>query len=135
MSKENFFEIEGKVYKMLPMQDGFKNDFRKREFVLEITNKVGDKTYTDLVPFTAMNERADRLEQFSVGDWVSVGFALSGREWTPPDKPGEVKFFGSLTAITMQVTQYREKTPEEVAPAEVQKTQSEMFTEDDTLPF
>jgi hypothetical protein len=134
MATENFFEIEGKILEMFPLQDGFKNNFRKREFVLEIVKKVGDKTYTETVPFTTMNDRADRLETFSIGDEVKVGFALSGRKWSPPDKPDEIKYFGSNTAITMQLLSKREATASEVAPQEVKEAKGDLF-EDDTLPF
>ena len=67
------------------------DSFRKREFV--VIDASGQ--YAQTILFQAVQERADLLNNFKVGDVVEVTFFLRGREWTNP-KDGTVRFFNSL---------------------------------------
>jgi hypothetical protein len=65
--------------------------FRKREFVVELGQ---NPKYPQFVLFQLTGDRCESLDQFKVGDEVSIDFSLRGREWKSPK--GEIKFFNSL---------------------------------------
>jgi hypothetical protein len=51
------------------------------------------------VLFQLTGDRCEQLDEFEVGDDVSVEFSLRGREWKSPR--GEIKFFNSLDVWTI----------------------------------
>ncbi len=65
--------------------------FTKREFVVELTD---NPKYPQLVQFQLTGDRVGQLDQFKVGDEVTLEFSLRGREWKSPR--GETKYFNSL---------------------------------------
>ncbi len=65
--------------------------FRKREFVLELTD---NPRYPQFVEFQLTGDRCEALDGFNVGDEVTVEFSLRGREVAFED--GRIKFFNSL---------------------------------------
>ena len=89
--------------------------------------------YTELVPFECVNERADNLSTYNVGDTVEIGFALTGREY---QKEGErKKYFGSLRALFMQLQQKRDATAEQTSGNEVNDVIDSAVGGNDDLPF
>lgn len=86
---------QGKIYKILDTQQ-VTEKFRKREFVLEVTN---NPAYVQKVLFTLILDNVSMLDGFSVGEEVSVKFNLKGKEWTSPN--GDVKYFNTLEAETI----------------------------------
>jgi hypothetical protein len=86
---------QGKIYKILDTQQ-VTEKFRKREFVLEVTN---NPAYVQKVLFTLILDNVSMLDGFNVGDEVSVKFNLKGKEWTSPN--GDVKYFNTLEAETI----------------------------------
>jgi hypothetical protein len=65
--------------------------FRKREFVVELAD---NPRYPQFVQFQLSGDRCEKIDDFQVGDELSVEFSLRGREWTSPQ--GDVKYFNSL---------------------------------------
>ena len=65
--------------------------FKKREIV--ITDNSNSE-YPQHILMQATQDRCAILDQFYVGDNVTVHFNLRGREWTSPQ--GEVKYFNTL---------------------------------------
>ncbi len=113
-------DIVGKIYEISEEQQ-VTESFRKREFVLEHTEK---SLYTEYIKFELTNDRCDLLNDFKVGDEVEVGFNIRGRKWTDPE--GKVKYFVSLQAWKMN--EYTgEKSSEDGA-------EPQLEAEDD-LPF
>jgi Domain of unknown function (DUF3127) len=84
------FELTGVIIDVFPAQT-FNKGFRKREFAIE----TGDK-YPQRIVFTLVQDKCDLLDSFRIGDPVSVGFDVKGRDWT--DKTGQVKYFNTLEA-------------------------------------
>lgn len=84
-------DITGEI-KMLNDTVQVSDKFKKREFV------VVDKSsqYPQSILFQATQDKCDLLNNFKVGDTISVYFNIRGREWTNPQ--GEVKYFNSLDA-------------------------------------
>lgn len=83
-------EVSGRIHTIFETKQ-VTSRFSKREFVLEIG---GDSKYPQFVLFQLTGDRTNSLDDFGVGDEVTVDFSLRGREWTSPS--GEVKYFNSL---------------------------------------
>ena len=81
------FEITGKLFEIYPTNQ--KTDkFRSREFVLETTKTIGERTATDYVKFQTTNDKCDLLNKYNVGSEVTVHFNIRGNRW---EKEGKVK--------------------------------------------
>lgn len=65
------------------------NPFLKREFLLDATTYdqwTGERSqYENIVPLEVSGDKCAELDKFSVGDVITVSFALQGREWTNQD--------------------------------------------------
>lgn len=66
--------------------------FQVREFVLEIQSP--NSQYAEHVLFQLTNNRTALIDQFQIGQELTVDFDLSGRKWTNPE--GKVVFFNRL---------------------------------------
>lgn len=64
--------------------------FLKREFLLDATPHdtwTGERSqYENIVPLEVSGDKCAELDNFSVGDIITVSFALQGREWTNQDE-------------------------------------------------
>jgi single-strand DNA-binding protein len=131
----NKFEMAGTIIEIFPAQT-FGKGFRKREFVLE----VGDK-YPQKIIFQLVQEKCNIIDAYSVGDQITVGFNVTGRDWT--DKTGTVKYFNALEAWRI-VGEAKSKTNfeddddswmESKPKAEKPKSTESFDWSDDDLPF
>ena len=94
--------------------------FKKREFVIESSETGGNgQVFTQNVKFQLMQDKCSILDQYNVGDEVSVAFNVNGRKW---EKEGKVSYFNSLDA--WKITKLEGSAP---APATT--------TANDDLPF
>ena len=82
-------EITGKIKSIGQVQTY--NNFQKREVVLVTEDKYPQ---TIMVEFTQKN--VDKTQNNKIGDRVTVGFNLRGKEWTNPK--GETRYFNSIDA-------------------------------------
>ncbi len=82
-------EITGKIKSIGQVQTY--NNFQKREVVLVTEDKYPQ---TIMVEFTQKN--VDKTQNNKVGDRVTVGINLRGKEWTNPK--GETRYFNSIDA-------------------------------------
>jgi len=82
-----------------------KENFRKRMLVLDLTD---NKKYPQLVEFQFTHKGCEELDNYDIGDTVTVEFRLRGREWTSP-KTGETKYFNTLDAFDIKLI--RKATP------------------------
>lgn len=67
----------------------FANNFRVRSLVL-----TTDDQYPQTLQLDFTKEKTYLLDEYNVGDSVSIDINLRGREWTSPQ--GEVKYFNSI---------------------------------------
>lgn len=74
---DNSFRIEGVVTERFDAVQ-VTDTFRKREFVLEITNE----SRSEFVKFQCIQNNITLLDDVRVGNRVIVSFRLTGREWT-----------------------------------------------------
>ncbi|WKN29841.1 DUF3127 domain-containing protein [Porifericola rhodea] len=89
-------EVKGKLIEIFDTTQ-ISDRFQKREFVLEYAD---NPQYPEYVKFEAIQDRCAMLDDFKVGEEVTVFFNLKGRKWT--DRQGETKYFNSLQAWRMQ---------------------------------
>ena len=88
----------GRLFKKFDAQQ-VTDRFRKREFVLELTD---NPRYPQVVMFQLTGDRCEQLDDFEVDDDVEVEFSLRGREWQSPK--GETRYFNSLEVWEIQRT-------------------------------
>jgi hypothetical protein len=79
-----------------------KESFKKRDFVLEISEEVNGKTYTNFAQFQLVQNRCDILDGFNVGDTVKVSFNIKGNKW---EKDGKTNYITNLDAWRIEVVQ------------------------------
>lgn len=84
--------VSGKLVEIFEVMK-VKETFQKREFVLEYAS---NPKYPELVKFELVQDKCSLLDNFKVGQEVSVEFDLRGRKWT--DQKGAVKYFNTLQA-------------------------------------
>ncbi len=83
-------EINGKLIEKFEMTQ-VSERFRKREFVTE----SGDNPqYPDFIKFECIQDRCNLIDEFEIGDEITVHFDIRGRKWTGND--GDPRYFVSL---------------------------------------
>jgi hypothetical protein len=91
-------EIEGRI-KMIDETKAFgANGFRKREMVV-----TTQEQYPQHIMIEFTQDKCDLLDTHNVGDNVTVGINLRGKEWVNPQ--GETKYFNSITGWRIEKTQ------------------------------
>lgn len=89
-------EIQGKLIELSDTTQ-VTDTFRKREFVVEYAD---NPQYPEFVKFECIQDRCDLLNNFQVGQELTVSFNLKGRKWVDPQ--GNTKYFNSLQAWRIQ---------------------------------
>lgn len=130
------------------------NPFLKREFLLDATTYdqwTGERSqYENIVPLDVSGDKCAELDNLSVGDIITVSFALQGREWTNQD--GQTKRMVSIRCYKIerrnqpgQVTAPQQATPQPQSAPQYQASPTPPFPPsvdaygnpqmDDNLPF
>lgn len=99
-------EISGKVKAILEQQT-FGSGFTKREVVVTTQEQYPQHLLVEFV-----QDKVALLSNLSVGDDVTIGINLRGREWQAPD--GTIKYFNSIQGWRMDKA--GEKPPVESTP-------------------
>ena len=87
-------EITGTIKKVFDTEK-ITNKFSKREFVIETTKEVGDKTYTETIKFQLINDQCTLIDGYTDGETLTVNFNIKGNEW---EKDGKIIYFLNLEA-------------------------------------
>ena len=95
--------------------------FRKREFVIET-----DEQYKQTIPVEMVQDKCDILNNYTVGDIVSVSINLRGNSWVNPK--GETKYFPNIQGWRIEKTDAPQQEPQMEAP-------DLTANEPDSLPF
>lgn len=104
--------------------------FTKREFVVELAD---NPKYPQVVLFQMTGDRCSQLDDLRVGDEVRIEFSLRGREWRSPS--GEVKYFNSLDAWSIEATGERRQS-NGAPPPQTRMDVADGFSKvDDDIPF
>jgi hypothetical protein len=92
------YEITGKlVTKFDTVQRS--ESFKTREFVLEKSEDVNGRTFTNFIKFQCVQDRTTMPDKFSIGDEVKVQFNIKGTKW---EKDGRVNYITNLDAWRME---------------------------------
>lgn len=88
------FELIGKLLVKYDTVQ-IKETFKKREFVLEIAQENGGRTFTDYAKFQCIQDRTSIVDRVNVGDTIKVHFNIKGSRW---EKNGTVNYITNLEA-------------------------------------
>jgi hypothetical protein len=92
-------EITGRLYEKYDVQQ-ISQTFSKREFVLEISEQAANgMTYTNYAAFQLVNAQTSLIDNFQLGDMVTVNFNIRGNKW---EKDGQVRYITNLNAWRVQ---------------------------------
>lgn len=87
----------------IPSKNGG-NPFLKREFLLDATTHdpyTGERNqYENILPLELSGDKCSELDNYRVGDVLTVSFALQGRSWTNQD--GELKRMASIRCYKLE---------------------------------
>ena len=124
------FELTGKIFEIYPTQQKTEK-FKSREFVLESSKLVGERTVTDYIKFQTTGERCDLLNRYKTADTVTVHFNIRGNRW---EKEGKVSYFTNLEAWRIEGNQQTNDTQQSYGIANAIGDVSN-FDDDSILPF
>lgn len=87
--------------------------FQKREFLLDATTYdpyTGERSqYENILPLEVSGDKCAELDNFRIGDVITVSFALQGREWTNQD--GQVKRMVSIRCYKLEARKPMQQQP------------------------
>jgi hypothetical protein len=117
-------EVSGKI-KVINAEQQVSASFKKRELVVST-----DEQYPQHISIEFNQDKCDLLDKFKVGQSVTVGINLAGREWVSPQ--GETKYFNSIKGWKINAN--------EVGTSQAPAQQNEpaplaQDAEDDGMPF
>lgn len=123
--------LTGTIKKIGELQT-FASGFQKKELVL-----LTSEQFPQPINIEFLSEAIDRLDNYKVGDQVTVHLNLRGRSWVSPQ--GEEKYFNSITGWKIENAGSGETTSTNhtATPKEAFPKESNVFAEDelDDLPF
>ena len=124
--------VTGKI-KVISAEQQISPTFRKKELVV-----TTDEQYPQSIMIEFTQDKADLLNNFSVGQDVKVSINLGGREWVNPQ--GETKYFNSIKGWRIEkvgdaVAPSAQATPPMPAAAAFPPATSLNEEEPDDLPF
>ncbi|AFM54741.1 hypothetical protein P12024L_21 [Nonlabens phage P12024L] len=108
-------EIKGKVKHVGTTETVGSNGFQKRLIAVETTEQ-----YPQTLGIEFVQDKTALLDSINLGDSVTIGINLRGREWTNPQ--GETKYFNSIAGWKIAVDSQAE-------------TNNESAQDGDDLPF
>ena len=117
-------EVTGKI-KLIGNTVNVTETFSKRELVVST-----DEQYPQHILIEFNKDKCNLLDKFKVGEVVTVGINLGGREWVNPQ--GETKYFNSIKG--WKIFKADETQVKEVV-GQVFETVTEINDDSDGLPF
>lgn len=128
-------EITGTIIQKGETQIYGNNGFRKREIVVQT-----DEQYPQPILIEFIQDKCDILNNYALGNNVTVGINLRGREWT--NSEGQTRYFNSIQGwkISKNEQEIAQQSAEEINNMSVNNPQFEpapaLNEEDnDDLPF
>ena len=123
-------QVHGKI-KLINPEQNVSTSFKKREFVV-----TTEEQYPQHIQLEFTQDKCDLLNNYKVGDSVSVGINFRGREWVNPQ--GETKYFNTIQAWRIekqQATDNESANSMTVHEAEILPAASPIEQDDSELPF
>ena len=120
-------QVTGKIKLVSAEQTFGSNGFRKRELVV-----TTDEQYPQMIMVEFVQDKCDLLNNFSLGQDVTVSINLRGREWINPQ--GEAKYFNSVQG--WRIESLAQAAPSQIPPTEQFQPAPDLTSEEpDDLPF
>jgi len=88
------FELTGKLVAVNDTQQ-VSDRFKKREFVLEISEEINGNVYTNYAKMQLVQNKCEIIDNFKIGDNVKVSFNIKGNKW---ERDGNVNYITNLDA-------------------------------------
>lgn len=88
------FDVTGKLVAKFDIVQRTET-FRTREFVVEVSDNIGERVISNFVKFQCVQDRTSMVDRFNIGDTVKVHFNLRGSRW---EKNGQVNYITNLDA-------------------------------------
>ena len=112
-------EVSGKIKKIGNVEQ-VSASFQKRELVVETSEQ-----YPQFISINFVQDKCDVLNGYKLGDNVTVGINLRGREWVNPQ--GETKYFNDIQG-------WKISKADASAPSEQPESLSAQFEDDGSAP-
>ncbi|MBS1616253.1 MAG: DUF3127 domain-containing protein [Bacteroidetes bacterium] len=87
-------EITGKLLEKFDTQV-VSDRFKKREFVLEISDEVNGNVFTNYAKMQLVQNKTEVIDRFEIGDMLRVNFSIKGNRY---ERDGKVSYFSNLDA-------------------------------------
>ena len=120
-------QVSGKIKLINETQTFGASGFRKRELVL-----TTEEQYPQMLLIEFVQDKVDLLDQYQVGQDVTVQINLRGREWINPE--GVAKYFNSITGWRIEASAPA-GAPQDTPPAFETTSSFSQNAEPDDLPF
>ena len=91
-------DVSGKIKLINETQTFGEKGFRKRDLVLVTSNEE----YPQMLLIEFVQDKCDLLDNYAVGQDISISINLRGREWINPE--GVAKYFNSIQGWRIQST-------------------------------
>lgn len=91
-------QVTGKIKLINEVQTFGSNGFRKRDMVV-----TTDEQYPQMILVEFVQDKCDLLNNYKVGQDVTISINLRGREWVNPQ--GEAKYFNSIQGWRIEAAQ------------------------------
>ena len=122
-------EILGKIKWIDETKTYGTNGFRKREVVL-----TTEEQYPQHILVEFIQDKCELLNSYQVGQTVTIGINLRGREWVNPE--GETKYFNSIQGWRIEAQpNTASEMPPMPPPESFQPADDDIKEVDDDLPF
>lgn len=107
------FEITGKLIAINETQQ-VSERFKKREFVLEISEEINGNVYTNYAKMQLVQNKCEIIDNFQIGDTVKVSFNIKGNKW---ERDGNVNYITNLDAWRIENAQQAGQATSAASPA------------------
>jgi hypothetical protein len=104
------YEITGKLIAKFDIVQRNEN-FKTREFVIEKTEDVNGRSFTNFIKFQCVQDKTAMPDRFSIGDEVKVQFNIKGTRW---EKDGRTNYITNLDAWRMESLKLAQNNGNEV---------------------
>lgn len=102
-------ELTGRLYDKQNTQQ-ITATFSKREFTIEVVEQAANgMTYTNYASFQLANNQCTLIDNFNIGDNITVSFNVRGNRW---EKDGQVRFITNLNAWKIQAVGSQQQQPQ-----------------------
>jgi hypothetical protein len=123
------YELTGKLYKKYNTKQ-VTTTFKKREFVLEISEEINGNIYTNYAKMQLVQNKCVLIDSAETGSTLTVSFNIKGTKY---DRDGKEEFITNLDVWKVEQVNGNQNTPANV-PAKTTPFTPPSYSIDD-LPF